>query len=213
MANLHIIWKSLSLNLIGASVLLLSNPAHACDALKDGVYVADSDANSLTDGGQWSRVVKELTLGEKKFFGTTGQFDLAYVIKDGQITLYRGISNALDEHYETLYSAIPVQSAGSCDGKFVLDMVFDRYYTSVLKIGQTSPAKKPKSTDPIKAHIEGHVLTDGNLHLDTCQAFEQRTTGWRKTSDDLGMCGGGNKTTLFNIKDKVVGQKGWESIK
>ncbi|KPC50395.1 hypothetical protein [Amantichitinum ursilacus] len=206
------IQRIVRVSLAAAAALVLSHQASACVALSDGVYVGDEAADARTDGGQWSRVLTELTHADKKFAGTTGQFGLVYVVKNGQISTYHSLPNDLDERYETLYAFEPVKSSLDCAGKFTFEFVIDTFYPPYLRIGQVPKAKGKAMISAVKAQIEGHVLPDGNLFLDTCQAFDERKSGWRKTDDGWGVCGGGSKATLFNIKAKVVGQKGWESI-
>ncbi len=190
--------------------------AVTCAKIGNGVYVQDNDSDAQLDGGKSERVLSQVSSKDvqPKYAGTTFHFGHAFVINDKDTKMYSTISNAIDEKYESLSILTPVAVKVECNGIFSFDYEITHYYPNEIKIG-LPPTKTGKTIRfPLKVNKEGVILPDGNLRINKCQAFEQRESGRRKTSDDLGLCNGAARGyLLFNIKDKIAGKPGWDAIK
>ncbi|TDR73800.1 hypothetical protein [Paludibacterium purpuratum] len=211
MENLRTIWKFHSRSILMAVFLFASATASACTMLGDGVFVADDDSDSLQDGGRLERVISQINSKgiQQKYWGTTANFSYAFVGKNGKFSVFRTISNAIDEKYESLNVYLPAVVKLSCSGDFSIEYVVTNYYTSPIKIGAEPKSKPKKSPDTIKAKVSGHATSAGNIFVSKCDAFEMNNGLWEKTTDDLGVCQRRN-FTMFNVMPYVSGKKGWE---
>lgn len=188
-----------------------------CPALADGIYVADADADAdaLVDGGQWSRVLDQLTQSSlaKKFRATTFQFSNSIVVSEGKARIYRLISNAPDSRYEALSIEAAADVTSMCKDLFKFEFQVDAFYPNEITLGVPPSKASSKLKHPIKIRQEVRTQPGGQLQITSCQAQELRKSGWRETRDDLGLCNGTRKGyALFNIRQAIRSNVDWRAL-
>lgn len=193
------------------STFLLSYPVQAaCEAISDGVYVSDNNANLTGKEGQRSNVLESLKRSDPKWAATTLEFSLAFIKRNDQLLFSRTIGNSLDEQYETLSVRAQSSLSAACNSRWSFQVT--QYYRDYINFFGKPRGKARKLPEPVRINLILQAIEQNAVRVTDCQSEVREGGRWRAYSeyDSVDLCSHLKLRKLFNIRPDISGKKEWQ---